>query len=119
MVGVSRGWDARAHHSRSRRPVVKALNGKGVVMVGLKPKSTMHTIEDAKRAQDLRNIGLQMDLPFFHHPNQDDYVRFYTDLSEPIEIGIMVYNTYWFGVEPITPEKLIWAHELGAKGPVC
>ena len=55
---------------------------------------------DAKRAQDLGAIGLQIDLPFMHHSNQDDLVRFYSDISDTIEIGIMIYNTHWFTSDP-------------------
>ncbi|MCL0099773.1 dihydrodipicolinate synthase family protein [Dehalococcoidia bacterium] len=89
------------------RTTVNSAGSGAVVMCGLKAKSTMHTIEDAKIAQDLGAIGLQIDLPFFHHPNQDDYVRFYTDISDAIDIGIMIYNTYWFGAPSITPETML------------
>ena len=89
------------------RTTVNAAGPDAVVMCGLKAKSTMHTIEDAKIAQDLGAVGLQIDLPFFHHPNQDDYVRFYTDVSDAIDIGIMIYNTYWFGAPPIAVETLL------------
>ena len=78
------------------RTTVNSAGSGAVVMCGLKAKSTMHTIEDAKMAHDLGAIGLQIDLPFFHHPNQDDYVRFYSDISDAIDIGIMIYNTHWF-----------------------
>ena len=87
--------------------VVKAADGKAAVMCGLKPKDTLHTIEDGKRAQDLGAIGLQIDLPFFHHPTQDDMVRFYSDISDGIDIGIMIYNTFNFGAPPITAESLL------------
>jgi len=86
--------------------VVKAA-GDAVVLCGLKTKNTLHTIEDAKMAQDLGAVGLQIDLPIFHHPNQDDYVRYFTDISDAIDIGIMIYNTYWFGCESITAETML------------
>ena len=89
------------------RITVDAAGPDAVVMCGLKAKNTLHTIEDAKQAQDLGAIGLQIDLPLFHHPNQDDYVRFYTDISDAIDIGIMIYNTYWFGAESIQAETLL------------
>lgn len=78
------------------RTVVNAAGPNAKVICALKPKNTLHTIDDAKRAQDLGAIGLQIDLPFFHHSNQDDLVRFYTDISDKIDIGIMIYNTHWF-----------------------
>jgi len=89
------------------RTVVNAAGSDAVIMCGLKTKNTLHTIDDAKRAQDLGAIGLQIDLPFFHHPNQDDYVRFFTDISDAIDIGIMIYNTHWFGAESITAETVL------------
>jgi 4-hydroxy-tetrahydrodipicolinate synthase len=89
------------------RTVVNAAGSNAVVMCGLKTKNTLHTIEDARKAQDLGAVGLQIDLPMFHHPNQDDYVRYFTDISDAIDIGIMIYNTYWFGCESITAETLL------------
>ena len=83
------------------RTVVNAAPSDTAVICALKPKNTLHTIEDAKRAQDLGAIGLQIDLPFFHHPQQDDLVRFYSDISDAIDIGIMIYNTHWFCQAPM------------------
>jgi 4-hydroxy-tetrahydrodipicolinate synthase len=77
--------------------VVNAAGPDATIICGLQTKNTLHTIEDAKKAQDLGAIGLQIDLPVFHHSNQDDYVRFFTDISDAIDIGIMIYNTHWFG----------------------
>jgi 4-hydroxy-tetrahydrodipicolinate synthase len=88
------------------KTVVDAAGPKAAVMCALKTKNTFHTIEDAKRAQDLGAIGLQIDLPIFHHPNQDDYVRYFTDISDAIEIGIMIYNTFWFGAPSLTVETM-------------
>ena len=88
------------------KTVVDAAGPDAAVICALKPKSTLHTIEDAKRAQDLGAIGLQIDLPIFHHPNQDDMVRFFTDISDAVDIGIMIYNTWWFGVPSLTVETM-------------
>jgi 4-hydroxy-tetrahydrodipicolinate synthase len=82
------------------RTVVNAAGSDAVVICGLKAKNTLHTIQDARKAQDLGAIGLQIDLPFFHHSNQDDLVRHFTDISDAIDIGIMVYNTHWFCQNP-------------------
>jgi dihydrodipicolinate synthase/N-acetylneuraminate lyase len=89
------------------RTTIDAAGPDAVVTCALKPKNTLHTIEDAKKAQDLGIVGLQIDLPFFHHPTQDDYVRYFGDISDAIEIGIMIYNTFWFGAPPITPETML------------
>ena len=88
------------------RTVVNA-GGPGVnVMCGLKSKDTMRTIEDAKIAQDMGANSLQIELPYNHAPNQDQYVKHFTMISDAIDIGIMIYNTYWFGVSPVEPETM-------------
>jgi len=89
------------------RTVVDAAGSDAVVICGLKTKDTTRTIEDGEKARDLGAVGLQIDLPFFHHPNQDDYVRYYTDISDAIDIGIMIYNTHWFGCEYLTAETML------------
>ena len=89
------------------RTVVNAAGSDAVIICGLKTKDTLRAIEDAKKAQDLGAVGLQIDLPFFHHPNQDDYVRYFTDISDAIDIGIMIYNTHWFGCEYLTADTML------------
>jgi 4-hydroxy-tetrahydrodipicolinate synthase len=89
------------------RTVVQAAKGRVHVVCGLKTKNTLHAIEDARKAQDLGAIGVQVDLPIFHHPTQDDYVRYFSDLSRAIEIGILIYNTWWFGAESIRADTLL------------
>ena len=88
------------------RTVVNASGGRAAIVCGLKAKNTLHTIEDAKWAQDLGAIGVQIDLPIFHHPTQDDIVRFFSDISAAIDIGIVIYNTWWFSAPSITAESM-------------
>ena len=89
------------------RTVVNA-GGPGVnVMCGLKSKDTLRTIEDAKIAQDMGANSLQIELPYNHNPNQDQYVKHFTMISDAIDIGVMIYNTYWFGCAPIEPETML------------
>ena len=83
------------------RTVVNAAGPDKNVICGLKAKNTLHTIEDAKKAQDLGANGLQIDLPFFHHAQQDDNVRHFAAISDAIDIGIMIYNTHWFCKNPV------------------
>ena len=93
---------------RLLQTVVDAAGGKAAVVCGLKAKNTLHTIDDAKRAGDLGAIAVQVDLPFFHNfPVQDDYVRFFTDISDAVEIGVMIYNTWWFACPSITAETML------------
>ena len=77
------------------RTVVQATNGKASVVCGLHYKDTKRTIEDAKRAQDMGANGLQVCPPVFNLPSQQDILDYYSDLSDAIDIGIMVYHTHW------------------------
>lgn len=102
--------------------VVKRANGRVPVIVGLKSTGTFRAIQDVQRAEALGAIGVQVDLPFLHHPTQDDYVRYFTDLSDATGIGILIYNTWWFGAPSATAEtmaKLADAeHVIGIKWSV-
>jgi len=101
------------------RTVVHAAKGRVPIVCGLRTQNTLHTIEDARRAQDLGAIALQIDLPIFHHPTQDDYVRYFTDISNAIDVGIIIYNTWWFGAESIAAKTLLRLadaeHVIGVK----
>jgi len=89
------------------RTVVNAAKGKASILCGIQYKDTIRAIEDAKRAQDLGAVGLQIGLPIFQHPTQDDLYRYFAEISEAIDIGIMLYNTYWYGCESVTTETLL------------
>ena len=77
------------------RTTVRAADDKATVVCGLHYKDTKRTIEDAKRAQDLGAFGLQVCPPIFNLPSQGDLLDYYGELSDAIDIGIMVYHTHW------------------------
>lgn len=89
------------------RAVVDAAGKDATIICALKTKDTLNTIEDAKMAQDMGAIGLQIELPMFHKPNQDDYVRYFTDISDAVDIGVMIYNTHWFGCQSLNAETIL------------
>ena len=86
--------------------VVQAADGKIDVITGSHCKDTRRTIEDAKKAQDIGAIGLQVAPPLFNDPTQDDILRFYEAVSDAIEIGVMVYQNYWFPHSGINADTL-------------
>jgi len=99
------------------RTVVQAADGKATVMCGLHYKDTIRTIEDAKRAQDLGAIGLQISPPVLNGPTQDDIVRHFGEISEAIDIGILVYVTRGMpggSVYPETFERMVDFEQLVA-----
>ncbi|MBM3934931.1 MAG: dihydrodipicolinate synthase family protein [SAR202 cluster bacterium] len=73
------------------RTVVQASDGKAAVVAGLHYKDTKRCIEDAKRAQDLGAIGLQISPPVFNAPTDADNLRHFEALSNAIDIGILIY----------------------------
>ena len=75
------------------RTVVRSADDKAAIMCGLHYKDTIRTIEDAKKAQDLGAMGLQISPPVLNGPTQEDIVRHFGDVSDAIEIGILVYVT--------------------------
>ena len=77
------------------RSVVQAADGKAAIVCGLHYKDTKRTIDDAKRAQDMGAHGLQVCPPIFNLPSQDDILDYFSDLSDAVDIGIMVYHTHW------------------------
>ena len=89
------------------RTVVQAANGKAAIMCGISYKDTKRTIEDAKRAQDLGAIGLQITPPIFNSPTQDDLLRFFGDLSDAIDIGILIYNNPWYSGGNVETETIL------------
>jgi len=89
------------------RTVVQAADDKAAIVCGIHYKDTKRSIEDSKRAQDLGAIGLQISPPIFNSPTQDDILRYYEDISNAIDIGIMIYNTWWLSSGNVLPETLL------------
>ncbi len=87
------------------RTSVQASDGKATIMCGLHYKDTVRQIEDAKRAQDLGAVAVQVSPPVHNGPTQDDVLRFYEDLANAVDIGIMVYNTMGMLGDKITPDN--------------
>lgn len=84
--------------------VVQASNGAATVMGCIHYKDTVRAIEDAKKAQDVGAVGLQITPPIFNHPDQDQMVSYFNAISDAIDIGIMIYNTHWWPGGAIYPE---------------
>ena len=77
------------------RTVVQASDDRSAIVCGLHYKDTKRTIEDAKRAQDMGAHALQICPPVFNLPSQGDTLDYFSDISDAIDIGIMVYHTHW------------------------
>ena len=93
-AAMGEGPQLREHEWQSLlRTVVQAADGKAAVVCGLHYKDTVRQIEDARKVQDLGAIALQVSPPVHNGPTQGDIIRFYHDVANAIDIGVMVYKT--------------------------
>ena len=76
---------------RLLRTAVQAADGRATVMCGLHYKDTIRAVQDAKIAQDLGAVGLQVSAPSLNGPTQDDIVRHFADVCAAVDIGVMAY----------------------------
>ena len=88
------------------RTTVQAAQGRAPVVCGIHYKDTLRTIEDAKKAQDLGAVGLQISAPVFNIPTEDDILRYYSDVSDAIDVGILVYPTHMASAAEISEETI-------------
>ncbi len=84
--------------------VVNASGGRATIMGAIHHRDTVRAIEDAKKAQDVGVVGLQISPPIFNSPTQEDNLGFYEAVSNAIDIGVMIYNTPWWPYGGMTPE---------------
>ena len=77
------------------RTAVNAAGGKVPIMFGIHDKDTRWAIDQARRAQDLGAVALQVTPPIYNIPTQQDMYDYFYDLSNAIDIGIMIYHTTW------------------------
>lgn len=92
------------------RTAVRAADGRATIMLGIHYKDTIRAIEEAKMAQGMGAVSLQVTPPIWNIPSQQDIFDFYYDLSNAIDIGIMIYHTHWMSggtIEMDTFDKLV------------
>lgn len=85
------------------RTVVQAARGRVPIMGAVHYKDTVRTIEDINIAADAGVMGCQVSPPIFNQPTEDDMLRYFGDVSENIDIGVLVYNTHWLPHGAISP----------------
>ena len=84
-----RDWERQAF----LQTAVQAAGNKATIMCGLHYKDTIRQIEDANRAADLGAVAVQVSPPVHNGPTRTDVIRFYDDLANGSDTGIMIYNT--------------------------
>jgi 4-hydroxy-tetrahydrodipicolinate synthase len=78
------------------RTAVRAADGKVPIMSAIHYKDTVRAIEDAKIAADLGAAAIQITPAIHNDPSQQDHYDYFYDISNAVDVGIMVYHTKWF-----------------------
>ncbi len=78
--------------------VVDEARGKVPLIFGVQDTDPQVTIELAKWAGKAGIEGVQLSPPYYD-PGQstDDMIRYYKQVSDATDVGIMVYTSYWHG----------------------
>ncbi len=80
------------------RTVVDQVAGRCPVIVHVGAISTLRTIELAKAARDAGAAAISSVPPFYWHFSEDAIWRYYRDVSESVDIPMVVYNIELAGV---------------------
>jgi len=72
--------------------VVEEVKGKVPVVAGCNHTSTQQVIELARYAEDVGANGVMIMPPYYGCASDEMMVKFYREIAEKINIGIMVYN---------------------------
>lgn len=71
---------------------VNEVNGEHPVFVGTGKGSTKATIEMTREAKAMGADGVLIVHPYYMSATEDNIVRFYQEISDAVDIGIMLYN---------------------------
>jgi len=74
----------------------KAADGRAPILGGVQDSGTALSIEIARRMQDVGADGIQLGQPYFYDRHtEDDFYRYFAEMSEALDLGIAIYNTHW------------------------
>lgn len=75
------------------------------VIVGCEHTSTLTVVELARHAAEIGADAVQVCPPYYYTPSQDDIYYHFKVVSDAVDIGIVLYNTWWtapnIGVEEL------------------
>ncbi|MBS4167923.1 4-hydroxy-tetrahydrodipicolinate synthase [Parachlamydia sp. AcF125] len=71
---------------------IQEVKNKIPVMVGVGCNNTQHTVEKAKKAQDLGANALLVVAPYYNKPSQEGIFRHFEALSQQVSLPMYVYN---------------------------
>ena len=74
------------------KTVVDTVDGKVPVVAGVSQTGTEDTIEMAKYAEEVGADCAMVVLPYYHTPTKEGMYRYYKEVANAVNIGIMIYN---------------------------
>ena len=74
------------------KTVVDTVDGKVPVVAGVSQTGTEGTIEMAKYAEEVGADCAMVVLPYYHTPTKEGMYRYYKEVTNAVNIGIMIYN---------------------------
>jgi len=77
------------------KAAVEVVDGRATIQAGIQDNGTIISIELAKRFQDVGADAIQVGQPYFFKHTDDDLIRYFEDLDRALDIGIVIYNTWW------------------------
>lgn len=72
--------------------VLEAAKGRGDVLVNIGMFATEHSIELARHAQKCGASAISSVPPFYFSFSMEEYLQYYRDLAEAVELPVIVYN---------------------------
>ena len=77
------------------RTVVTAADGQIPVVMGAQTTNTRELIQLAEAAADVGAEYIQISPPFYFNHTSDDFFEYVSAAANAVDIGIIIYNTYW------------------------
>ncbi len=74
------------------KTAVDTVDGKVPVVAGVSQTDTEGTIEMAKYAEEVGTDCAMVVLPYYHTPTKEGMYRYYKEVANAVNIGIMIYN---------------------------
>ncbi|GAB1483990.1 4-hydroxy-tetrahydrodipicolinate synthase [Treponema sp.] len=74
------------------RITVEEAGGKVPIIVGAGSNSTRHTVENAKRAQNLGADAVLIVTPYYNKPTNEGIYRHFASVADACDIPILIYN---------------------------
>jgi len=75
--------------------VADEVQGRVPIIVGAEHTSTLTCVELGRHALEIGADAIQVNPPYYHTPSLEDIFYHFEVISDSVDIGIVVYNTYW------------------------